>query len=193
MTHELPRASDLLEISLKHNAWATREVLRMCAKLDDEQWRRRFEIGPGSLHDTLTHIIGAMLRWADRVDGPERVLRPSIEKREGEKGEGEAMPRRTVGELMLLLDQAETDLAASAARARQRGLGLVSEVKLGETTYHFTLAAMLAHVTTHGMHHRAQCLNMLRRLSVPGISDQLPDLDVLEWQAMVETGEIPPR
>jgi uncharacterized damage-inducible protein DinB len=32
------------------------------------------------------------------------------------------------------------------------------------------------------MHHRAQCLNMLRRLAVPGVSDQLPDLDALEWQ-----------
>jgi uncharacterized damage-inducible protein DinB len=42
---------------------------------------------------------------------------------------------------------------------------------------------MLAHVTTHGMHHRAQCLNMLRRLEVAGLSDNLPELDVLEWQA----------
>jgi hypothetical protein len=32
------------------------------------------------------------------------------------------------------------------------------------------------------MHHRAQCLNVLRRLEVPGVSDQLPDLDALEWQ-----------
>jgi uncharacterized damage-inducible protein DinB len=41
---------------------------------------------------------------------------------------------------------------------------------------------MLIHVTTHGMHHRAQCLNMLRQLAVPGISDRLPEIDVLEWQ-----------
>jgi len=31
-------------------------------------------------------------------------------------------------------------------------------------------------------HHRAQCLNMLRQLAVPGISDRLPEIDVLEWQ-----------
>jgi hypothetical protein len=31
--------------------------------------------------------------------------------------------------------------------------------------------------------HRAQCLNMLRRLAVPGISDRLPEIDVLEWAA----------
>lgn len=92
--------SDTLDISLAHNAWATNELLRVCEKLDDAQWHRRFDMGPGSLHDTLTHIVGAML----------------------------------------------------------------------------------VHVTTHGMHHRAQCLNMLRRLELPGVSDALPDLDVLEWQ-----------
>ena len=36
---------------------------------------------------------------------------------------------------------------------------------------------MLAHVATHGMHHRAQCLNMLRQLGAP-----LPEIDLLEWQ-----------
>ena len=66
-------------MSLEHNAWATREVLRACEKLTDEAWHRRFEIGPGSLHDTITHIVGAMFRWADRIDGPPRVVRPSIE------------------------------------------------------------------------------------------------------------------
>jgi hypothetical protein len=32
------------------------------------------------------------------------------------------------------------------------------------------------------MHRRAQCLNILRHLAVPGVSDRLPDIDVLEWQ-----------
>jgi uncharacterized damage-inducible protein DinB len=190
MSHQPPRTSDPLELLLMHNAWATREVLKMCIRLDDEQWRRRFDIGPGSLHDTLTHIIGAMLGWADRIDGAARMQRPSIEKGEGG---GEGMPRRTAAELLVLLESAEADLSASAARARARGLGTVEEMKFGEKVYHFTLGAMLVHVTTHGMHHRAQCLNMLRRLNVPGISDQLPDLDVLEWQAAVETGQLAAR
>jgi uncharacterized damage-inducible protein DinB len=164
--------ADLLWMSLEHNAWATREVLRTCAALDDDAWHRRFEMGPGSLHDTLTHIIGAMFRWADRIDGPPRAVRPSIE-------DGS---RRTPTELMTLLDGAAADLAASAERARAGGLEIACDVTLGGTTYRFTLGAMLIHVTTHGMHHRAQCLNMLRQLAVPGISDRLPEIDVLEWQ-----------
>ena len=164
--------SDPLDILLAHDAWATREVLSACASLDAEAWHRRFEMGPGSLHDTLTHIVGAMLRWADRIDGPPRPLRPSIEG-----------TTRTAAELRTLLDGAESELAMVAARARSRGLDTALDVTLGGTPYRFTLGAMLVHVTTHGAHHRAQCLNMLRRLEVPGVSDRLPEIDALEWQA----------
>jgi hypothetical protein len=34
--------------------------------------------------------------------------------------------------------------------------------------------------------HRAQCLNLLRRLNFPGLSDRLPDLDVNDWQYETE-------
>jgi uncharacterized damage-inducible protein DinB len=54
--------------------------------------------------------------------------------------------------------------------------------------YQFTAAAAMVHVLTHGHYHRAQCLNMLRRLNVPGVSDKIPDLDVIDWQH--ETREI---
>jgi uncharacterized damage-inducible protein DinB len=171
-SHHRHVSSEPLSIALEHNSWATREVLRACAVLDDSQWHRRFEMGPGSLHDTLTHIVGAMFRWADRIDGPPRVVRPSIE-------DG---TRRTPAELMTLLDGAAAALAASAERARARGLETALDVTLGGQAYRFTLGAMLVHVTTHGMHHRAQCLNMLRQLAVPGVSDRLPEIDVLEWQ-----------
>jgi hypothetical protein len=86
-------------------------------------------------------------------------------------------------ELMTLLDGAAADLAASAGRACACGLVTARDVTLGGTTYRFTLGAMLIHVTTHGMHHRAQCLNMLRQLAVPGISDRLPEIDLLQWEA----------
>jgi caffeoyl-CoA O-methyltransferase len=170
---DAPRAAaDPLDILLRHDAWATREVLRACAALTEEQWHRRFEIGPGSLHDTLTHVIGAMLRWADRIDGPPTPLRPSIE--------GEA--RRTPAELLAILEPAAAGLAASAERARARGLGTAFDVTLAGQTHRSTLGAALVHVTTHGMHHRAQCLNMLRHLGVPGVSDRLPEIDPLDWQ-----------
>jgi len=128
--------------------------------------------GPGSLHDTLTHVVGAMLRWADRIDGPPTELRPSIE----------SGVQRTPAELLRLLDTAASGLAASAERARARGLGTEFEVTLAGQAHRFTRGAALVHVATHGMHHRAQCLNMLRHLAVPGVSDCLPEIDPLDWQ-----------
>lgn len=63
---------------------------------------------------------------------------------------------------------------------------------LGDESYRFSLAAMLVHVTTHGTHHRGQCLNMLRRLGIPGVSDRLPDIDVLDRELDVGGGDVTP-
>ncbi len=41
----------------------------------------------------------------------------------------------------------------------------------------FTRGGICAHVMTHSMHHRAQCLNMLRQL---GVGD-LPESSVFQW------------
>jgi len=169
--------TDPLDMLLAHNAWATRAVLDACAGLDDAAWHRRFEIGPGSLHDALTHIVGAMLFWADRVDGAPREVRPSIE-------DG---TRRSPAEVRALLGAAEADLAAAAARARRRGLATELEVTLAGRAHRFTLGAMLAHAATHGMHHRAQCLNMLRQLGVPPL-----EIDPLDWQLQAADRRLTP-
>jgi len=47
--------SDLLQILLSHDRWATAQLLGACGGLTADQFYRRFDIGPGSLHDTLTH------------------------------------------------------------------------------------------------------------------------------------------
>ena len=56
--------ADPLDILLRHDHWGTRRVLEICATLTPEQFQQRFEIGPGSLHNTLAHVIGAMRRCA---------------------------------------------------------------------------------------------------------------------------------
>ena len=53
----------------------------------------------------------------------------------------------------------------------------------GDKSYSFSRGAILTHVTTHGMHHRAQCMNILRTLGV----DPLPPSSVMEWTMMVDS------
>ena len=172
-------SGDPLDILLGHNHWATRDLLERCRVLTPEQFHQHFDIGPGSLHDTLTHIAGAILRWADRIDGPPRLLRPSIERPAGapEGGPTLDMPRRTPDELIAILNDACADFADVVSRQRPR-LAEVRVWTFGSDTYRFTVCAAIIHVTNHGMHHRAQCMNMLKQLGHPVNAD----LDELEWQ-----------
>ncbi len=159
--------SDPLDILLAHDRWATGQILSACAKLTPEQFHQRFEMGPGSLHDTATHILAAMRIWGDVLAGREQ--RPRLEG-----------TKRTQAELLNMLEEIAADLAAAA---RSHPLDqTVSRVREGKT-YVFTRGAVLAHVTTHGMHHRAQCLNMLRHLGVKA----LPPSSVAEWARMIDS------
>lgn len=174
-------------VLLGHNHWATGEILDRCRSLSREQFHQRFEIGLGSLHNTLTHIIGAMLRWSDRI--AERPVRPTIERRPAWfTGASEARDRDPP-ELRALLDEGTADLR-SVIEARQHEPGHVLSIELaspgGAKQYSLTVNGALLHALTHGLYHRAQCMNMLRHLAIPGISDTLPDLDVSEWPTFAD-------
>jgi uncharacterized damage-inducible protein DinB len=153
--------SNPLDILLSHDKWATRQILQACAGLSEEQFHRRFDIGPGSLHDTTTHILGAMRRWGDMLAGREQ--RPRLEG-----------TRRPPAELLTLLDEIASDFAGSARRHPVEEI--VSGVRDGKT-YTFARGVVISHVATHSMHHRAQCLNMLRQLGIK----PLPPSSVVEW------------
>ncbi len=161
----MPR-SDPAEILIVTNEWATRNVIEACAKLTHEQFHQRFDIGPGSLHDAVTHILGAMRGWGDLLAGREQ--RPRLEG-----------TQRSPAELLSLLDEIAADLAASV---RAHPHDEIVTGSRGGRSYSFVRGGVITHVTTHGMHHRAQCLNMLRRLSV----DPLPPVSVVEWMLMVD-------
>src|SRR5688572_12646081 len=162
-------------IPFRHNAWATCDMLERCRALSHEQFHRRFEIGPGSLHDTFRHVIGAMLRWSDRV--AQRPLRESPE-------EGREM---SVDELLRLLDEAARDLEAVArdVHENQRFDETMVWPSAEDPKYQFHKTTALVHVTTHGMHHRAQVRWMMRQLGL----DVTPDWDTVEWE-LAEAGQI---
>jgi uncharacterized damage-inducible protein DinB len=155
--------SDPLQILLAHNEWATRQILQACAALTPEQFHRQFEMGPGSLHATTTHILMAMQTWTDILN--QRPPRPRLDQDGAE---------RTPAQLLELLDKTCADLAAVARSHRLDET--VTRVRDGKT-FTFIRAVALTHVTTHGMHHRAQCLNMLRHLG----AEPLPPSAVTEW------------
>jgi uncharacterized damage-inducible protein DinB len=153
--------SNPLEILLAHDHWANHQILAACTSLTEDQFHQRFEMGPGSLHDTLTHIVTAIRIWNDRL--APRDMRPRLEG-----------TRHTIPELATLLDEASAERAALAG-----ALPLDHNITFARNNISRTLTrgAVLTHITTHGMHHRAQCLNMLRHLGVK----PLPPSSVVEW------------
>jgi uncharacterized damage-inducible protein DinB len=162
---------DLLDRLLGHDLHATRVLLERCRALDERQLAQRFDIGPGSVRDTLRHLVGARRRWADRIGG--RPLRPPLED--------EAGGPRTPDELLATLVADAGDFAAVARAVAAEGrLDEVMELAVPGIAepFRFTRGTAIVHVATHGVHHRAQVLNMLRRLGV----EDLPDLDAVEWE-----------
>ena len=111
-----------------------------------------------------------MARWANRMGV--RAFGPSVEQ--------EVNAPAPDGNIEIL-DETAADLAAVVGC-------VVDEDRLDEIMEHrilgwdepfrFTRGTAIIHVLTHGVHHRAQALNILRRLGV----EDLPDLDVIEWE-----------
>ena len=162
---------DSFNILLCHNQWATHRVLELAGRLECDELRRPFAIGPGSLVATLWHIVEEMEGWTDLANH-----RP---------------PRKGTGPPILDLDRirarfdAVTEELRELIRARAAG-GTIE----GETTFPHVSGRdvtnphviCVLNALVHGTHHRAQCLNMLRQL---GISP-LPSLDVCDWYYQLE-------
>ncbi len=162
--------SDPVQILLAHDRWATQNIIQACEKITDEQFHHRFEMGLGSLHNTLRHILGAMKGWGDLLAGREQSERL------------EAAGDLSAQQMNELLDSLSADMHESANAHPTDEIVTGSH---GGMTYSFTRGAVLTHVTTHGMHHRAQCLNMLRHLGV----DPLPPSSIMEWTMMADTSD----
>jgi len=158
--------SDPSEILLQHHRWANDQLLDACAALTDDQLDHEFEMGLGTLRQTLTHIAGAIRGWGDMIAGREQ--RPRLEEQ-----------RLSLEELRALFCEVTDDFEKTCRAHPQDGIATGSR---GSRTFSFTRGGVLTHVTTHAMHHRAQCQNMLRRLGV----DPLPPSSVLEWMMMVD-------
>ncbi len=169
-------AEALLGTLQGHNTWATRAIIDRSEALSEAQFHQCFQIGPGSIHNTLLHIIAAMQRWTDRL--LVRTLRPSLDAPDA---------RYSPAQLGALLDEAQSELGRaiatlSSAGRLQEPLEVVWEGRL----YRFSGVTAIAHVLTHGVHHRAQIVNMFRQL---GLAPLGLDLDVVEWEC-VQTGQI---
>jgi uncharacterized damage-inducible protein DinB len=142
---------DTIAEYLRYSDWATARVLTEARGLSDAELDRPFDIGPGSLRKTLLHICDAESWWCDnwRQPGAWRELPADTSLSQLETRIAETIRRR------------DAFLAAQTDDSLQNEVA--PEVRPG-VTLRFRRGESLLQLPTHGTHHRAQALNMLRQL-----------------------------
>lgn len=56
---------NLLDRLLEHDRWTTRQVFIVCRTLTLEQLQKPFELGQGTIDETLRHMIRNVQVWTD--------------------------------------------------------------------------------------------------------------------------------
>lgn len=161
---------NLVDCLLGHDAWTTKRILDICAKLSVAELDRDFDIGHRTLRGTLDHIIHNMEIWSALMA----------------QQEFERSTDQTISGMAQRLANAES-------RLRKVAQDVAESNAWNETWYDHLdrppgekrFGTSIAHLITHSMHHRAQLLYMLR---LCGVRD-LPEGDVFSWEA--ETAGMP--
>lgn len=154
---------DLLDRLLGHDAWTTRQLLDICAGLDDAALDQEFDIGHRSLRGTLDHIVWNVEIWSALMAGEtiersaDRSVAGMIARAEAGHARLQAVARRVAAEDAW--DETWLDNLEDPPREKSYGTAI-------------------AHVITHSMHHRAQVLYLLRLSGVTA----LPEGDVFSWE-----------
>lgn len=156
---------DMLDRYLGYETWTFRYFIERCRELTPVQLHQPFDIGHGTVHDTISHVIYNIEVWTDLMR--ERPVRD--------------LPRIAANpdNYLQRFDEAMADFADFAHL-------LVTEGRLGGTYLDAldtppkpkNFGATLLHVLTHTTVHRWEIQHMLQRL---GLSD-LIEGDVLGYE-----------
>lgn len=157
----------LIRFQIDHSAWALRELIAHARTLPAPKIEESLGIGPGSLRENIAHTIECMFFFADNFAGLEYV-----EPREF------ASDSQSLDGLARLLDSAHAKLRLALLRASERGFDETVHWPNAESGT-MPAAAAVAQVFDHSTLHRAQCVNMLKRLGVMPV----PDLDPMTYQS----------
>lgn len=155
---------DILDRYLGYEGWTARHIISRCQELTPAKLQQPFDIGQGSLHDTLTHIIRNLEAWLALMRAEPETTRPPI-----------------AANADAYLERFDAAMASFSHFARE----MAAANRLDDTyldTYDNppvakTFGGTILHVLTHTSVHRWEAQHMLQRL---GISD-LIEGDAMSW------------
>ncbi len=159
----------------QHRQWTNRQLLQTAEELTDDQIRRQFEIGQGSIWRSLTHLYAGEYVWLEALGGNEEPLTP-----------GDAvgqLPGNQEGEDAV---QNLTDLRTRWHDLEQRWedyLNQLTSDQLDDTVYKRNSMTgkragtrrsdILLHVCTHAQYTTAQVTNMMRHVGVSSLPESM--------------------
>ena len=156
---------DILDRYLGYEAWTLRHFIARCAELSPKQLYQPFDVGPGSVQATLSHIIANLETWTDLLrERPVRQLGPF-------QDQVEDYLRRFDAAMADFTDCART--LAAAGRLDATYLDVLDTPPQPKT-----FGGTVLHVLTHTTVHRWELQHMLQRL---GLRDLLEG-DALSWE-----------
>ena len=159
----------LLNRLLGHDHWTTCQILGLAATLSDQQLDHEFDIGHKTVRRTLDHLIRNIECWTDLMTASPVRPRPDANL-----------------SIAFLAERHET----ASSEFMHFAHDIVEQNRLDEAFLDplddppcwKSYGGAFVHLATHGMHHRAQLLFMLRRLGV----ENLPEGDALSWERSVK-------
>jgi uncharacterized damage-inducible protein DinB len=156
---------DILERYLGYEAWTLRHMIVRCQEVTREQLHVTFDMGHGSLHETLTHIIGNLEVWTDLMREQGVRSRPPIEDE--------------AATYLARFDAAMADFSACARTlAAQDRLDDTYLDVLDNPPKAKSFGGTLLHLLTHTTVHRWEVQHMLTRLGLPDVIEG----DALSWE-----------
>ena len=164
---------DMLDRYLGYERWTLRHFIVRCRELTPIQLHRKFDIGPGTVYDTMNHIIGNIEAWTDLMR--ERPMRQ--------------LPKLP-DDIDVWLKRFDGALVDFAYFARL----IVASNRLDDTYMDVldnppqakTFGGTILHVLTHTTVHRWEVQHMLQRLGLRNLLEG----DALSWDMRAQHGEL---
>lgn len=166
-------AVDLIQRLHQHRAWVNANLMAAAAALTDDQLRREFPIGQGSIWKSLLHLYAAEYVWLETLLGNDQAVVPGD------------LPGKIPGNQLGAGGIASLDALRPKWTDLQgrwdRWLAALVAAALDEPVYRIVASTgqrigtrrgdVLLHVCTHAHYTSAQVVNMLRQVGV----EKLPE------------------
>jgi uncharacterized damage-inducible protein DinB len=161
---------NILDTYLDYETWMLRYFIGRCRDITHEQMHQTFDIGQGSVYDTIGHIIRNLEAWTDLMRGSPIRRLPKFPE------DIDACLKRFDAAMKDFTDCSQA--IASANRLDDTYLDTLADPPLRKS-----LGGTILHVLTHTTGHRWELQHMLQRL---GLTD-LIEGDVQEWELRTQS------